>query len=418
MEPAKSDDKNNPKEGPPKSVEQSAAKPTEQVPPNTSPNAPNDVKKTEKAETQVNDKAKDSKFQKNLESFKTWASGLRWIPTSDKELQASEEKILSHLERNYKSYFVDIGEPTKESAEGKGNDKSESKGEDSKPEGYKIRTVEIEPAEAAKLPLVLVHGFNLALAVWILNLDQLAERRKVYAIDLLGFGRSSRPKFKKKELPEMDLVDALESWRKSVGLEKFDLLGHSFGGYISASYALKHGSYLNRLILLEPYGFSDKLDLMDKVPVWYKLSFKVMHQCNINPMMPMRASGPLGKLMISNKDEIRKKFEPKLKADATEMAVYLYHCNASKASGERIFKQLCTSELNIRRPILLKAGEFNPQIKLNIIYGQHSWIYKETEEDLKKRFPGNQVEYKIIDEAGHHVYSDKPFELNSYINSL
>lgn len=249
-------------------------------------------------------------------------------------------------------------------------------------------------------------------------MDELAEKRQIYAIDLLGFGRSSRPRFKPKEMPESDLVDAIERWRKSVGLQKFDLLGHSFGAYVSASYALKHAGHLDRLILLEPYGFSDKLDLIEKVPLWYKLSFKFMHAANINPMGPIRVSGPLGRLLVSSGNELKTKFKSKLGADASEMLNYLYHCNASSPSGELIFKQLCTSKLNVKRPIILKAGEFSPEIKLSIIYGQQSWIYKESEEELKKRFPANQVSYKVIEEAVHHVYSDKPSEFNSYINGL
>ena len=370
---------------------------------------PSEAKKTE---NQTDESAQDSKLKKKFASFKNWASGLRWIPTSAEELQASEEKILSYLKGKHKGYFVDIGEPKEDGCAEKGEASK------AKPENLKIWTLEMESTESTKLPLVLVHGFNLASALWVLNLDQLAEKRKVYAIDLLGFGRSSRPRFRKKENPEMDLVDAIESWRKGVGLQKFDLLGHSFGGYVAAAYAIKHPGYLNRLILLEPYGFSDKTDLMEKVPFWYKYSFKLMHMAKINPMAPMRVSGPLGKLLISNQDELKKKFEPMLGAEAREITNYLYHCNALKASGELIFKQLCTSELNVKRPIILRASEFDPQIKLSIIYGQLSWIHKESEENLKKRFPANQLDHKIIAEAGHHVYSDKPSELNSYINSL
>ena len=36
--------------------------------------------------------------------------------------------------------------------------------------------------------------------LWVMNIDSLSEKQKVYAIDLLGFGRSSRPKFPKDEL--------------------------------------------------------------------------------------------------------------------------------------------------------------------------------------------------------------------------
>ena len=34
-------------------------------------------------------------------------------------------------------------------------------------------------------------------------------------------------------------IDSFEEWRKAKNLSNFILLGHSFGGYIAAKYALK-----------------------------------------------------------------------------------------------------------------------------------------------------------------------------------
>ena len=56
-----------------------------------------------------------------------------------------------------------------------------------------------------------------------------------------GFGRSSRPTFSSdaKEA-ETQFVSAVEAWRKEVGLEKFIIVGHSFGGFLAFSYALTY----------------------------------------------------------------------------------------------------------------------------------------------------------------------------------
>jgi len=34
-------------------------------------------------------------------------------------------------------------------------------------------------------------------------------------------------------------IDSFEEWRKAQNLSNFILLGHSFGGYVAAKYALK-----------------------------------------------------------------------------------------------------------------------------------------------------------------------------------
>lgn len=54
----------------------------------------------------------------------------------------------------------------------------------------------------------------------------------------LGYGRSSRPNFSSDA--EGDFVKSLEAWRKKMKLNKIILLGHSLGGFISASYTLRY----------------------------------------------------------------------------------------------------------------------------------------------------------------------------------
>jgi len=61
------------------------------------------------------------------------------------------------------------------------------------------------------------------------------------ALIILGFARSSRPFFSKDPLEaENQFIDSLEEWRKIMGLEKVILLGHSMGGFLASSYALRY----------------------------------------------------------------------------------------------------------------------------------------------------------------------------------
>lgn len=94
---------------------------------------------------------------------------------------------------------------------------------------------------AAQTPLVMVHGFGGGVGLWIRNLDALSQSRPVYAFDLLGFGRSSRPSFPSDaSLAEEQFVSSIEQWRQSLGLERMILLGHSLGGYLATSYTLQY----------------------------------------------------------------------------------------------------------------------------------------------------------------------------------
>lgn len=60
-------------------------------------------------------------------------------------------------------------------------------------------------------------------------------------IIFLGFARSTRCKFSEDpDTCEYQYIGTLEKWRESIGLDTFNLCGHSFGGYIASLYALKY----------------------------------------------------------------------------------------------------------------------------------------------------------------------------------
>jgi proline iminopeptidase len=97
--------------------------------------------------------------------------------------------------------------------------------------------------------LVLLHGGPGAGSLYLKPLERLAgSDRRVVVYDQLGCGDSDRPD--DPSLWRADrFVDELEALRTHLGLDGFDLYGHSWGGMLATDYALAHQERLRSLVL-------------------------------------------------------------------------------------------------------------------------------------------------------------------------
>lgn len=115
--------------------------------------------------------------------------------------------------------------------------------------------------------LVMLHGYGAGLGFFYKNFEGLSRVKgwKIYALDMLGMGRSSRPPFKLNSKDRQQciteaenwFIDALEEWRVQKNIDRFTLLGHSLGGYMAVAYALKYPGHLNKLVLASPVGIPE-----------------------------------------------------------------------------------------------------------------------------------------------------------------
>jgi len=121
--------------------------------------------------------------------------------------------------------------------------------------------------EEADQSLVILHGYGAGLGFFYKNFETLSRAKgwQLYALDMLGMGRSSRPPFRIKsktreqQITEAEdwFIDSLEEWRAKRNIEKMTLVGHSMGGYMAVCYALKYPGRLNKLILASPVGIPE-----------------------------------------------------------------------------------------------------------------------------------------------------------------
>lgn len=269
--------------------------------------------------------------------------------------------------------------------------------------------------ESKEVPIVMLHGFGAGVAFWLMNLEEIAANRPLYAVDLLGFGRSSRPNFSKDaETIEQQFVDFIDKWREQMQIPKMILLGHSFGGFLSTSYAMKYPDRIEHLILADPWGYTEPRDMSNEA-LWKRSLVKVFQK--MAPLAIIRAAGPYGEWLVKKaRKDILKKYE-KAVEDQNVIAQYIHQSNSAKPAGEEAFRHLLNGGPWAKRPI----GErvltgMRDDIPITFLYGEISWMDNRYGEIIKEARPNSYTHIESVPFAGHHVYSDNALHFNQFVN--
>ncbi|AHM61894.1 alpha/beta hydrolase [Flammeovirgaceae bacterium 311] len=101
------------------------------------------------------------------------------------------------------------------------------------------------------LPLLFLHGLGSNLTAWSKNLPFLSRHYRCLALDLPGYGKSSKEGFS----PGMGFyADVVAEFLDSLALNECFLTGHSMGGQVAIHTALRYPRRVKKLALLAPAG--------------------------------------------------------------------------------------------------------------------------------------------------------------------
>ena len=103
--------------------------------------------------------------------------------------------------------------------------------------------------------IILLHGLGASSAHWRLAMPALAAGARVLAPDQLGFGKSDKPAINYRVAT---LVEMLDEFYAQTGVTKATLVGSSMGGWIAAAFAARHPEKVERLVLVDSAGYSQK----------------------------------------------------------------------------------------------------------------------------------------------------------------
>lgn len=105
--------------------------------------------------------------------------------------------------------------------------------------------------------VILVHGFGGDLDNWLFNIDALAAKATVYALDLPGHGQST------KAVPESGLAGlakGLLGFMDALDIKRAHLIGHSMGGAIATLAAVEAPDRVQSLTLIDSAGLGPEIN--------------------------------------------------------------------------------------------------------------------------------------------------------------
>ncbi len=246
--------------------------------------------------------------------------------------------------------------------------------------------------------LIFIHGLATYLPAWYKSVDGLKKSYRCISIDLPGYGRSSKGDYPSTMTYYSDIVNSLI---EQLGLKNVVLVGHSMGGQIATTTALRYPDKFKKLILLAPAGFET---FNDQQKTWLKSVFTVESIVNSTEEQ-IRANWALNfyempeevEFMIQDRLNMKKAKDFDLYAQSVVRGVH-------GMLDEPIFERL--SELKQKTLVVYGANDrLIPNRFLNAQLTTEKVAFSGAEQI-------SDVVLKLIPDCGHFISFDKPDEIN------
>ena len=229
-------------------------------------------------------------------------------------------------------------------------------------------------------PLILLHGFAFSSTMWKDNIKDLSKTYQVFALDFIG--DINKSKATRQIESKMDCANWFCDVLKELGIEKTNVMGMSYGGFLAFVFAILVPEKINKLITICPGASLQK----------QKKSFFM--KCLIGGLFP--SENNINRLMDymcakgNTIDEtVRNQFMVAMQNCIPRMKVY-----ASFLTDKELEK--------IPHPTLLLIGEYDVQ------YDPTSAIKR-----AKKLIPNLQTH--LVEQAGHGVTLEQPLVVNQHV---
>lgn len=246
--------------------------------------------------------------------------------------------------------------------------------------------------------LVLLHGVLASLHTWDGWVEKLRDHYQIVRLDLPGFGLTGpmasddyTPEYAMKFFEQFRQALARERADIAGKLEKFSIAGNSLGGGVAWLYAANHPEHVDKLILIDPIAYPQKLPFIIKLAsgsffgwwsTWQVPRFIIKR--NVRKVY--------GDADRATDETIDRYHELMLREGNRESMVKYFRALKKYSTNDEI----CKAIPRIKAPTFLMHGEVD------------RWVPPELTERWRQDLPG--IKIKLYPTAGHIPMEELPDE--------
>ena len=232
------------------------------------------------------------------------------------------------------------------------------------------------------IPTICIHGvgFTNSGETWLPAIRAgLADGLHVYAVDNIGWGMGDRPDF---EYSLSYFVDFIREVQDQLGYAKTNIVGHSLGGWIAATFAYESPDRVRRLVLDNIAG--------------------------MNPTPPDTVSN----FQLPTEETVKAQVEANFRPEDHEQQAFFHWRNVQQPGAETAFRRI-TQHLNdpvIRRRYYLRRRLSNIRVPTLVVWGEiGSPLFPLTAgQEIAAMIPGAQL--VVVPDGTHFTMQGKPAE--------
>ncbi len=274
--------------------------------------------------------------------------------------------------------------------------------------GWKIRYTYLRARnvrESPQSPLILIHGFGASLPHWHKNLRALSENHTVYALDLLGFGASSKAFTNYQAKLWAELI--FDFWQTLINFPAI-LVGNSLGSLVALTTANHYPEMTQGLAMI---NLPDVTSRQELIPQFLQPVVTTIENIFATPILLK----PL--FFFLRRPNILRKWAKFAYYDQNAVTDELIQILATPPLDEGAERAFCALVQSVNKPNFADSASkmlSNLQIRILLIWGSEDrMIPVSLASSLVKANP--RIELQILEQVGHCPHDESPDRFNNLI---